>query len=181
MRRLPIYALALWVAVTVAYALPRLAWRGSLRAPPPTGPFWGGYWRFLREVATGHLGLGAPGVASTLENTLPFSLALVGIATLIAFAIGGLLGLIAAWRRAARFDGSVTTGTAILWTVPAFALAGLALEFFGVQVAPLPRAVGRTTSTCEPAWTWTLRGQRGPARRAAADRPRRRECRPVGR
>ncbi len=154
-RRLPIYALALWVAVTVAYALPRLAWRGSLRAPPPTGPFWGGYWRFLREVATGHLGLGAPGVASTLENTLPFSLALVGVATLIAFAIGGLLGLIAAWRRGGRFDRWVTTGTAILWTVPAFALAGLALEFFGVRwhLFPVQWAYG---IDLQPAWTWTF-------------------------
>jgi ABC-type dipeptide/oligopeptide/nickel transport system permease component len=153
-RRLPIYALALWVSVTVSYALPRLAWRGSLQAPPPPpGSFWGGYGRFLRDVGTGHLGFGVPGVATTVENTLPFSLALVGTATLIAFAIGGLLGLFAAWRRGGPFDGSVTTGTAVLWTMPTFALAGLALEFLCVQwhLFPVQWAYGLNL---EPAWSW---------------------------
>jgi peptide/nickel transport system permease protein len=152
-RRLPIYALALWVSVTVAYALPRLAWRGSLRAPPPTGSFWGGYGRFLRDVGTGHLGLGVPGVATTVENTLPFSLVLVGTATLIAFAVGGLLGLVAAWRRGGHFDGPVTTATAVLWTVPTFALAGLALEFFSVQWHLFPVQWAYDLDL-EPAWTW---------------------------
>jgi peptide/nickel transport system permease protein len=154
-RRLPIYALALWVAVTVAYALPRLAWRGSLSAPPPRGPFWSGYGRFLREIATGHLDLHAPGVAATIESSLPFSLALVGTATLFAFAIGGLLGLIAAWHRGGRFDRCVTTGTAVLWTVPAFALAGLALEFLGVQWHLFPVQWAYDIDL-QPAWTWTF-------------------------
>jgi len=152
-RRLPIYALALWTSVTVAYALPRLAWRGSLQAPPPTGSFWGGYGRFLRDVGTGHLGLGVAGVATTVENTLPFSLVLVGTATLIAFAVGGLLGLVAAWRRGGHFDGPVTTATAVLWTVPTFALAGLALEFFSVQWHLFPVQWAYDLDL-EPAWTW---------------------------
>ena len=152
-RRLPIYALALWVSVTVAYALPRLAWRGRVQAPPPTGSFWGGYAHFLRDVGTGHLGLGVPGVATTVENTLPFSLVLVGTATLIAFAIGGLLGLVAAWRRGGHFDGPVTTATAVLWTVPTFALAGLALEFFSVQWHLFPVQWAYDLDL-EPAWTW---------------------------
>jgi peptide/nickel transport system permease protein len=152
-RRLPIYALALWVSVTVAYALPRLAWRGRVQAPPPTGSFWGGYGRFLRDVGTGHLGLGTPGVATTVENTLPFSLVLVGTATLIAFAVGGLLGLVAAWRRGGHFDGPVTTATAVLWTVPTFALAGLALEFFSVQWHLFPVQWAYDLDL-QPAWTW---------------------------
>lgn len=152
-RRFPIYALALWVSVTVAYALPRLAWRGSLRAPPPTGSFWGGYVHFLRELGTGHLGLGAPGVATTVANTLPYSLVLVGTATLIAFVVGGLLGLVAAWRRGGFFDGPVTMGTALLWAVPTFAVAGLAVEFLSVQWHLFP-VQWSFDLDLEPAWTW---------------------------
>jgi peptide/nickel transport system permease protein len=127
--RLPIYGGALWVAVTVAYVLPRLAARGGLPSSPARGSFWGGYAHFLREVATLHLGLGAPGVGGALSGSLPFSLALVGTATLLAFAIGGVVGLIAAWRRGGTLDGAATAATAVLWATPAFALAGLAVEF----------------------------------------------------
>ena len=79
-RRLPIYAVALWVAVTVeAYALPRLAWRGRA-ASPPSGSFWGGYCGFSATSPPAISGW-APGCCLVDENTLPFSLALVGMAT----------------------------------------------------------------------------------------------------
>jgi len=152
LRRLPVYAFALWVSVTVAYALPQLAWRGRVQAPRPTGPFWGGYGHFLREIAGGHFGLGVPGVATTLRGTLPFSLALVGTATVVAFALGSSLGLLAAWRRGGSFDGLLTTGTAVLWTVPTFALAGLALELFGVRWHLFPIAWSYDLDL-EPTWS----------------------------
>jgi peptide/nickel transport system permease protein len=153
MRRLPVYAVALWASLTIVYALPQLAWRGSLQAPPPHGPFWSGYGRFIGNVVTGHFGLGVPGVGATLRDSLPFSLALVGTATLVAFVIGSGLGLVAAWRRGGPFDGTVTTATAIVWTMPAFALAGLALEYFCVNRGwfPIQWAYGLNV---EPAWTW---------------------------
>ena len=153
LRRGPIYAVALWVAVTIAYALPRLAARGGLPAAPTSGSFWGGYAHFLREVATAHLGLGVPGVGGILSHSLPFSLALVGTATVLGFAIGGVLGLLAAWRRGSLADGVGTTLTAVLWSTPAFALAGLAVEFPALRwhLFPLQWAYG---IDLRPAWTW---------------------------
>ena len=147
-RRLPIYVLALWISATIAFALPRLAWNGRLVAPPPSGPFWSGYGHFL-----GTLGFDQPGVTYTVRNTLPFSLALVGTATIVAFLIGSLLGLIAAWRRGGVFDGTVTTATAVAWTVPTFAVAGVALELLGVRwgVFPIQWAYGLDVV---PSWTW---------------------------
>ena len=147
--RLPIYAGALWLSATIAFALPRLAWQGRLVAPPPSGPFWSGYGHFLA-----HLGL-APGVWTTVRESLPFSLALVGTATVLAFLIGSSLGLIAAWRRGGAFDGSVTTTTAIIWTIPAFAIAGVALELFGVRwgLFPIQWAYGLDVV---PSWNWAF-------------------------
>jgi len=152
LHRLPVYVLALWFSATIAFALPRLAWNGRLVAPPPSGPFWSGYGHFL-----GSLGFDGAGVGYTVRNTLPFSLALVGTATIIAFLIGSLLGLIAAWRRGTAFDGSVTTTTAVVWTVPAFAIAGVALELFAVRwhVFPIQWAYGIDTV---PSWTWGFVG-----------------------
>lgn len=151
-RRLPIYLAALWFSITVAFALPRLAWHGRLIAPPPQGAFWSGYGRFVA-----HLGFVVPGLGSTIRSTLPFSLALVGTATLIAFAIGSGIGLLAAWRRGSAFDGTVTTTTAIVWTIPAFALAGVALELFGIRwhVFPIQWAYGLDVS---PSWSWAFVG-----------------------
>jgi peptide/nickel transport system permease protein len=152
-RRVPIYAIALLGCMTIAYALPRLAWHGRLQAPPPTGSFWGGYAHFLHELAMLHLGLGTPGVGTTVRSTLPYSLILVGAATLVAFAVGSALGMLASWRRGGHFDAVVTTGTAVLWTIPTFALAGVAMEFLGVQwkLFPIQWAYGLDV---DPSWTW---------------------------
>jgi peptide/nickel transport system permease protein len=152
-RRLPVYAVALWLAVTIAYALPRLASRGGLPAPPASGSLVGGYAHFVREVGTAHLGLGVSGVSGVLSNSLPFSLVLVGTATLIGFALGGVLGLVAAWRRGGVVDSGATVLTAVLWSVPAFALAGLGVEFLALQwhLFPLQWAYGLSL---HPAWTW---------------------------
>jgi peptide/nickel transport system permease protein len=152
-QRLPVYAGALWVAVTAAYLLPRLASRGGLPAAPAAGSLLGGYAHFLREICTAHLGLGVPGVGSAVSSSLPYSLALVGSATVIAFAIGGVVGLLAAWRRGGLFDSTLTTATALLWSTPAFAIAGLAVEFPALRwhLFPLQWAYDIHLT---PAWSW---------------------------
>ncbi len=152
LRRAPIYLVALWVAASIAYALPRLVARGRLPGASQTSSLRGGYGHFVREVATGHLGLGVPGVGAVLSHSLPFSLALVGTATVLGFAIGGILGLLAAWRRGSLTDGVGTTVTAVLWSTPAFALAGLAVEFLALRwhLFPLQWAYG---IDLRPAWS----------------------------
>jgi peptide/nickel transport system permease protein len=157
LRRAPLYVFALWAAVTTAYALPRLAWRGGLVAPLPSGSFVAGYGSFLGELVRGHIGLGVPGVGETVRDSLPFSLALVGAATVVAFAIGCVLGLAAAWRRGRAFDGSVTTATAVLWTAPAFAVAGLAVSFLALRLRLFPIQWAYDVDL-EPAWSWRFVG-----------------------
>jgi peptide/nickel transport system permease protein len=163
LRRSPVYALALWVALTVAYALPRLAahgglpTRGAVAAPEASGSFWVGYAHFLGKMATGQPGQGVPGVSTVLWNSLPFSLALVGTATLLAFLLGTAVGLVAAWRRGGTFDGVVSTCSAVVWATPTFALAGLAVAFLALRLRLFPIQWSYDIAL-QPAWSWQFVG-----------------------
>jgi peptide/nickel transport system permease protein len=132
-RRLPLYAFALWVALTVCYALPQLTSRAqSTRNPQPLSP--GGYGHFLANVLRGHVDQGIPGLASVLLNSLPFSLLLVAAGVSLAFAVGVLLGMLAGWRRGGVVDSFATTASAAIWATPAFVLAGLAVYFLALEL-----------------------------------------------
>src|SRR6202012_5407171 len=141
---------------------------GGILAPPgPTPPraLEGAAVRSTPAPAVAPPGPGAPagagrgagprGGGAPVRETLPFSLALVGTATVVAFAIGTALGLVAAWRRGGAFDGTVTTTTAVVWTVPAFAGAGIALEWLGVtwKLFPFQWAYGLDVV---PSWSWAF-------------------------
>ena len=132
-RRLPLYAFALWIALTVCYALPQLTSRAqSTRNPQPLSP--GGYGHFLATVLTGHVDQGIPGIGNVLRNALPFSLLLVGVGVTLAFGAGVVLGMLAGWRRGGLVDSVGTTATAAIWATPAFVLAGLGVYFLALDM-----------------------------------------------
>jgi peptide/nickel transport system permease protein len=155
-RRLPLYAVALWLALTVCYALPQLTTRSqSSRNPQPLSP--AGYPHFLATVLTGHVDQGVPGIGFALRNSLPFSLALVGVGVALAFICGIVLGAIAGWRRGGLVDTFGTTGTAALWALPGFVAAGLGLYFLGLELGWFPLQFAYDVSLV-PAWSWTFAG-----------------------
>jgi peptide/nickel transport system permease protein len=150
--RFLIYALALWIALTVCYALPQLTSRAmSTRNPQPVSP--AGYAHFLGQILTGHVDQGVPGVSSVLWNALPFSLVLVGVGTLLAFVVGVWLGIVAGWRRGGFVDGLATTATAALWATPGFVLAGLAVYFLALELGWFPIQWAYDVALV-PSWSW---------------------------
>ncbi|MGZ4386270.1 MAG: ABC transporter permease subunit [Gaiellaceae bacterium] len=155
LRRVSLYALVFWIAVTLCYLMPRLLPRATRFRAAPLGPFWRGYRHFLAQVLTGHLDQGVPGLGSILWNSLPFSLFLVGVATILAFLLGSAIGMVAAWRRGGAFDSVVTTTTAVLWATPSFVLAGLAVYYIALELKlfPIQWAYDRELS---PAWSWSF-------------------------
>ena len=99
------------------------------------------YFDWLGSALTGDLGsswfTGIP-VADSLADRLPVSLALAGLALLIAVVIGGAAGIIAGMRQRTAVDRGITMVSGALSTLPPF-VAGIALiVIFSVGLGALP-------------------------------------------
>ena len=69
-------------------------------------------------------------VAEVIQESLPVSAALVGLATLWAIPLGVGLGLLSALRRNTALDYVVTSATTSLMVVPIYVVAGIASTYF---------------------------------------------------
>ncbi len=166
-RRLGFYLIALAVAVTINFALPRLMpgdpvqlmfarFQGRLdpRAMESLyetfgfvqGPIFTQYTTYVSNLLQGDLGLSIAQfpqpVSEALGIGIGWTLRLVGLATIIAFVFGVLLGIGAAWKRGGLVDSIVLPITGLLSAFPYFWLAmlilyGLAL---GAGLFPLRHA-----------------------------------------
>src|SRR6202050_4795905 len=118
------------------------------------------YWVYLGDLLHGNLGLSVnlypASVTSILAHTFPWTLALVGTAPLISFALGTLLGILAAWRRAGWLDQAMPAFT-FLQATPYFFLALLAIELFSLHWRLFPIGQGYTLGLL-PGWNWPFIG-----------------------
>ncbi len=164
-RRIVFYLLALWASVTINFFLPRLMpgdpvsafaarFRDQLASDPhmldairvelgaSTDPLPVQYVQYLGNLLHGDLGVSysqyPTRVSEVLATTLPWTLVLAGTATLLAFTIGTVLGIIAAWRRGGVVDSIVTPLTMFTYSFPPFFLAMLILYFIGAQLNWFP-------------------------------------------
>lgn len=180
-RRLGFYVIAAWVAVTVNFFIPRampgnavdtmMAKFPNLTAQAQKaleaefgvgheGSLPHQYWVYLGDLA--HLNLGTSvslypaKVSSVLANTIPWTLALVGTATVISFALGTLLGILAAWRRDGWLDRSLPAFT-FLQATPYFFLALLAIELLADTWHVFPFGGGFKLGLV-PSWNLTFIG-----------------------
>ena len=183
LRRLGFYAIALWGAITLNFVLPRLM-PGSpldglmsrlspsqLAANPhmvdnlreylnvQKEPFFTAYWHYLGQVFTGDFGISTSNfptpVADVVARTLPYSVALVGIGFMIAFVLGTVLGMLAAWRRGGLVDNLVTPALISLGAFPAFFTALLAVYFLGLKWGWFPIQHAYDLGV-EPGFNWTF-------------------------
>ncbi|WP_280413810.1 ABC transporter permease [Nocardia carnea] len=161
--RLGQYAVVLWVAVTLNFALPRLApgdpalvmFTGEGDPSPEElaelGALYGlddpvlvQYQRFWTDLLHGDLGLSTVHnrpVADVLMERLPWSLTLVGLGLIGAVVIGSLLGAWSAWRRGAGRPGqdkSTLVGVLTVDSMPGFWIGMLLITVFSAQLGWLP-------------------------------------------
>jgi peptide/nickel transport system permease protein len=165
LRRLSFYLVAFWAAITVNFLLPRLIpgnpidyfmlrYQNQLAANPhlldslrPAFDFkhqsllpqYGQYlWNLLHlDFGVSYSQFPTP-VNNLVGQALPWSLFLAGLSTLLAFTIGTLLGIIAAWRRGKIVDVVVTPLTMFTQSFPAFFVAMLILYVIGIKAGWFP-------------------------------------------
>ena len=99
------------------------------------------YVRWLGGLARGDLGwsfyLNRP-VADVLREAIPRTLLLMGIALTAAFALGIAVGVLQALKRDSWFERIATAVTLILYSIPEFWFAILALMLFAYWIPILP-------------------------------------------
>jgi peptide/nickel transport system permease protein len=173
--KLGFYLIAAWAAITLNFVIPRLmpgnpvdilmarmAQQGGSVSPSTRRSIelllgsdthqnlLQQYWGYLKNLAHGDLGVSVtyfPESASTvLKNTLPWTLCLVGVATVIAFGLGIGLGILAGWHRGSRLDGVVPV-TTFLAAVPYFWLALVLVYLFGLRISAFPVSGGYDYNT----------------------------------
>src|SRR5262249_8573618 len=77
-------------------------------------------------------------VGDVIRQSLPWTLGLVGMATVIAFVIGTLIGILSAWRRGGIFDSILTPAFVIISAFPYFWLGLLLLLVFALTLGWFP-------------------------------------------
>jgi peptide/nickel transport system permease protein len=178
-RKLIMFVVTLWAAVTVNFFLPRLMpgtpadaalakLSGSGSVDPaqkqaiedtlgvPHTSLLTQYGHYLNDAVHGNFGISytyfPQSVTSLIAGALPWTLVLVGLATVLAFVIGTLAGVLAAWRRGRALDAVATVGSTFTSAFPYFWTALLLLFVFAFQLNWFPIKNGYASGTT-PEWS----------------------------
>lgn len=121
---------------------------------------WGQYLHYWSSLAHGNLGIstsnGMVPVTSVIRGALPWTLGLVGTATVLSFVLGTLLGVLVAWRRGSWLD-NLLPATTFFQAAPYFFLAFLAIDLFAITLGWFPSGSARGILDF-PAFDWAYIG-----------------------
>jgi peptide/nickel transport system permease protein len=161
--RLGFYAVTAWAAISLNFIIPRLMpgnpvaaliarehlqANGSILAAMQVqfglnqhSSIIHQYFAYLGNILHGQLGLSITyypsTVTSVIATALPWTLALIGGATIVSFALGTLLGVWTAWKRGTWAD-RLLPATAFFASLPYFWLASVLVLIFSVKLGWLP-------------------------------------------
>jgi peptide/nickel transport system permease protein len=118
---------------------------------------WAQYAHYWNNVLHGNLGVssgnGFEPVSTVIRQALPYTVGLVGVATLISFALGTAIGAVVAWKRGSWMDNLLPVVT-FFQAAPYFFLAFLAIDLFAIKLGWFPSSRA-TVATDFPAFTGT--------------------------
>lgn len=180
LRRLGFYAIAAWASVTLNFLLPRLMpgdpasavfANAQGRLDPQTieamrtayglsdDPLLIQYWSYLRGIARLDFGISTAffpsPVLDVVRTGLSWTLLLGAVATIIAFVLGTLVGVISAWRRGGIVDSAIPPLALFIGSFPYFWLATFIVFYLGFRWEVLPSAYSYELGL-SPAFTWTF-------------------------
>lgn len=163
LQKILFYVVAFWAALTLNFFIPRLmpgnpvdvmlsklATKGPvtpaarhavelLLGTNTSEPLWNQYLDYLSSVFRGDLGISVTYYPSTVTQiigqTLPWTVTLIGIATIISFLLGIGLGQLAGWKRGSWLDNVIPV-TTMFQAVPYFWLA-LILLYLLASILPI--------------------------------------------
>ncbi|MGQ0631057.1 MAG: ABC transporter permease [Sporichthyaceae bacterium] len=164
------YALVLWAAATLNFALPHLApgdpvqylygndgqlspelleqIRAGYGLDQPLIEQYGSFWAGLLR---GDLGTSVEfnrPVTDVLLEYLPWTVALVGVAIALSVVLGSLLGAWAAWHRGTRRDAAAVTVVLMVDAMPVFWIGMILIAMFAVGLGWFP-SYGATSIDAE--------------------------------
>jgi peptide/nickel transport system permease protein len=163
LRRMGLYAIAAWFALTLNFLLPRMMpgdpaqalfarFQGRLEPAAlealtvtlgvSTAPLGEQYLTYLGQLTRGELGISlvyfpSP-VSEVIAGGLGWTLFLAGGALVVAFTLGSALGALAAWRRGGWLDTIAPPLLSFLGAFPYFWLAMAAVWLLGFQLGWFP-------------------------------------------
>ncbi|WP_418275034.1 ABC transporter permease [Isoptericola jiangsuensis] len=181
-RRTIFYLFTAWAAVTINFFIPRMmpgdpvtALMGRMQGRidssaeesirvlfglDTTSSLWEQYVDYWGLLLHGDLGLSftffPTPVADIVRQALPWTIGLVGIATIIAFTLGTGIGTAIGWRRGTWADALLPI-TTFFSAVPYFWLGLIAITVFSVTLGWFPSS-GSYDRGLVPTWSWEFVG-----------------------
>jgi peptide/nickel transport system permease protein len=176
LQRTLFYLFTAWAAITINFFIPRLIpgdpvqallarFQGQMSTQAINSLYvlfgldkeaslWRQYLDYWIQLFHGDLGLSFTAfpspVSEVIGSALPWTVALVGITTIISFFLGTSLGVVAGWRRGSWVDGLLPV-TTFLSSVPYFWLGLLAIYLLAGPDSFFPSS-GGYDSAYVPAW-----------------------------
>lgn len=167
-RRLLMLVIVLWAAATINFVAPKLTPRNPIREKIMQAgggggqgnrditpllesyekkfgldqPIWKQYLAYLGDLSRGDLGYSIANypvrVSELLGAALPWTIGLMGIATLLAFTFGSLIGALMAWPQCPKFVSWLSTPLMAFSAMPYYLLAVILIYVLAVQLKLFP-------------------------------------------
>jgi peptide/nickel transport system permease protein len=184
-RRTGVFFLVVWAAATLNFFLPRLATgQDPVRSRLGTVAAQGGsvtgieelvatyqkkfgldqpimlqYVRYLSDYARFDLGYSLSSyparVIDLIARALPWTICLLMVSTMMAFALGTLAGALLGWARSPSWLGHLFMPFLTLSAIPYYLLGLILIYFLAFQNPIFPLSGGYTVGG-EPSWTWSF-------------------------
>lgn len=163
LNRLGFLLISIWAAITLNFILPRMMpgnpaeiifakFQGRMQPQALKAlelqfgfshqPIIIQYFDYLGNILSGHFGLSytyyPTSVAAVIENSLPWTVGAVGIATLISVIVGTFVGILIAWRRDGALDRTIPIVTMFFQSIPYNWSAFMLLFVFGFTLNWFP-------------------------------------------